>query len=349
MESRTAYDTVILAGDIGGTNANFALIGKKGATFEKLHDRRYGTKEEPSLPACLRRFLESAREAAPSFPPDLCCVSGAGPVKAGRIELTNAAWSIDSSAIEREFSIPARVINDFTAVSYGVLLLDPADRTQLLPIARSDGSFPAPSPDGVRLVIGAGTGLGLGFVVRVGERTQAFPSEGGHVTLPAWDRDTREFSAWLEKRFGFVPGAEAGVSGMGIANLHEFLSTRAGRAASSAILAAPAAERPALVSKAAHEGSDPDAVRAMELFVELYARVAADHAATFLPGGGVYLAGGIAAKNERFFLEGDRFRAAFEGSYREHIRAILAETPVWIARDYDVSLYGAANAAVVLS
>jgi glucokinase len=85
----------------------------------------------------------------------------------------------------------------------------------------------------------------------------------------------------------------------------------------------------------------------MDLFVRLYARVAADLTSTFLPSGGVYLAGGIAAKNEAFFLESGRFMSSYERSYAAHIRAILARTPVMIVKDYSISLYGAANAAVL--
>jgi glucokinase len=84
----------------------------------------------------------------------------------------------------------------------------------------------------------------------------------------------------------------------------------------------------------------------MDMFVKLFARVAADYTATFLPSGGIFLAGGIPAKNEARFLEGGRFMAMYERSYAKHIRAILAKTPVMIVEDYSISLYGAANAAV---
>ena len=83
--------------------------------------------------------------------------------------------------------------------------------------------------------------------------------------------------------------------------------------------------------------------------MRLYARVCADLSAAFIPSGGLYLAGGIAAKNEGLFLGDQRFMASFEGSYREHIRAILGRVPVMIVKDYAISLYGAANAALWLA
>jgi len=346
VSTRTNYDLVVLAGDIGGTNVNLALIGKKGGTFTLIADRHYKTKEERSLLEPLRRFLAEAKSDFPSFDPDACCISGAGPVEGGRIALTNAPWDIDGNAVQAEFGIPTRVINDFTAVSYGVILLDPRNPDQLRRLAHTDGSLPEPR-SGVRAVIGAGTGLGVGYVVRVHDRVEAFPSEGGHVTLPVYDETTRALQAWLAERSGFVPGAEAAVSGMGIANIMEFLAALRGVKSGLPIdiLAQPFEERAVLV--ATNAGHDPTCAEAMDIFVKLYARVAADVATTFLPGGGVFLAGGIAAKNEARFTEGDRFMAMFERSYRDHVRKILAETPVMIVRDYAISLYGAANAAAL--
>jgi glucokinase len=350
--SRTSYDVVVLAGDIGGTNTNLALIGKKGGTFTLLMDRHYRTREEPSLLEPLGRFLGEAAREHGGMHPELCCISGAGPVAAGRIALTNAPWAIDAAAIESAFSIRTTLINDFTAVSYGVLLLDPANPEQITNLPHADGSLPLPQPGGVRLVVGAGTGLGVGYVVKVRNKLEAFPSEGGHVTLPVYDGESRGFQAWLELRYGFAAGAEAGVSGQGIGNIFSYLAElepAGGKLSDTArgILESPEADRPAMVAQAA--SSDPLCSRSMDMFVKLFARVAADHTATFLPSGGVFLAGGIPAKNEERFLEGGRFMAMYERSYAKHIRAILASTPVMIVKDYSISLYGAANAAVELS
>jgi glucokinase len=351
--TRTSYDVVVLAGDVGGTNTNLALIGKKGGTFTLIMDRHYKTKDEPSLIEPLGRFLAEASREQKGFAPELCCISGAGPVVEGRIEhLTNAPWGIDAAAIESAFSVRTTLINDFTAVSYGVLLLDPTNPEQITRLPHGDGSLPDPRP-GVRLVVGAGTGLGVGYVVKVRNKIEAQPSEGGHVTLPVYDEDSRLFQRWLEAKYGFVPGAEAGVSGQGIAKLFAYFAEKdaaegrsPGRAARK-ILDTPEVERPALVASSA--GSDPLCAKAMNMFVKLYARVAADHTATFLPAGGVFLAGGIASKNEALFLEGGRFMSMYEKSYAQHIRTILAGTPVMIVKDYSISLYGAANAAVELA
>jgi glucokinase len=315
-------------------------------------DRHYRTKEEPSLIEPLGRFLEEAARAHRGMSPELCCISGAGPVVDERIVLTNAPWAIDAKAIVSAYSIPTTLINDFMAVSYGVILLDPSNPEQITRLPHGDGSLPDPQ-QGVRLVVGAGTGLGVGYVVKVRNKVEAFPSEGGHVTLPVYDDESRGFQRWLEGRYGFVPGAEAGVSGQGIGNIFAYLAEREAAVGklpgprAKAVLDAAEADRPALVAKAS--GSDALCAASMDMFVKLYARVAADGAAAFLPAGGVFLAGGIPAKNEDRFLEGGRFMAMFERSYAKHIRAILAKTPVMIVKDYSISLYGAANAAVELA
>jgi glucokinase len=104
-------------------------------------------------------------------------------------------------------------------------------------------------------------------------------------------------------------------------------------------------ERPAMIAEAAAAG-DPLCVRAMRMFVRLYARVASDASAVFMPTGGIYLAGGVAAKNLRYFTEASCFMESFGKAYRDHIKSIAARTPVFVVKDYAISIYGAANAAI---
>ncbi|MBU1079617.1 MAG: glucokinase, partial [Spirochaetes bacterium] len=252
--------------------------------------------------------------------------------------------------LESRFGLPAYVINDFSAIAWGILLLDPEDPAELVQLASPDGALAVPDPSGPVVVIGAGTGLGFGYALRDGPATRVYPSEGGHACLPVYDDLTRDFSRWLERSYGFAAGAEAGVSGQGIANIFAFLTEREAEipASAKAIRSLRDEERPAAIAGAAEAG-DPLCERAMDMFVRLYARVAADAAATFLPSGGVYLAGGIAAKNLGRFAEGDRFMRSFLLGYREHVRAIAARTPVFVVKDYAISIYGAANAAISLS
>jgi glucokinase len=356
---------IILAGDIGGTNTNLALVVANGGDFDILIKRRYSTQDERSLIEPLGRFLDEARKELPGAVAELCCISAAGPVVDECIELTNAPWSIDGAAIRTTFGFPVRLINDFTAVSYGVILLDPSDPTQLSRLPHCDGSDPQPDR-GTSIVMGAGTGLGVGYVTGSRGRRIAFPSEGGHVGQPCFDSLSRGFHGWMQDRLGYPPGIELGVSGQGIGNFFSYVMSSDmdpaligkdysvdrgdfGRDPSSlakAIFEKPESERPALIAAAA--GTDPRCTLVMELFVRSYARYASDLTALFLPTGGLFLAGGITSKNEGFFREKMRFMKSYELNYARHIREVLATTPVMIVRDYSISLIGAANAGVTL-
>ncbi|MBP7617785.1 MAG: glucokinase, partial [Geothrix sp.] len=175
-----SVDNSILVADVGGTNLNLALLAPEGPRYRLLRKARYSTQEEVSLLGPLQRFLAGA----PSLRPLRACFSGAGPVLDHRIHLTNAPWDIDASALERSLGVPVHLVNDFTALSCGVLQLDLEDPSQVTPLAHGDGSLPAADPRGLALVVGAGTGLGVGFVVRSAQGARAFPSEGGHIGLP---------------------------------------------------------------------------------------------------------------------------------------------------------------------
>jgi glucokinase len=331
----------ILVADVGGTNLNLGLLAREGSRYRLLRKARFSTQEERSLLAPIQGFLA----ADPSMRPGRACFSGAGPVLDRRIHLTNAPWDIDGIALERDLGLPVLLVNDFIALSCGILQLDLADPRQVTPLPHGDGSLPAVAPQGLALVVGAGTGLGVGFVVRTPQGARAFPSEGGHIGLAVFDEDTLHLWQHLQKGLPGPPGAEMAVSGNGLAVIFRFLldSRRVPwTPVAAAILALPEAEQPAAVSTQA--ALDPACGRAMDLFVELYARVCAELCMVFLPTGGLYLAGGIAPKNVTRFLDQGRFMHRFERNYRVHLDQITRATPVHLVHDYDLSLYGAAHA-----
>ena len=334
-------NNLILVADVGGTNLNLALLAPQGEGYRVHRKDRFSTQVEPSLLAPIQRFLASE----PSHRPVRACLAGAGPVVDHRIHLTNAPWDMDGPSLERDLGIPVRLINDFTALSCGVLGLDLANRDQVTPLPHGDGSLPAVDPQGLALVVGAGTGLGVGFIVRTPQGARAYPSEGGHIGLPVFDDDSLAFWKHLATGLPGPPGAELAVSGQGLTRIVRFL-LESGRAAgtreTTTILGLPAVDQPAAIS--ARAALDPVCQRAMVMFVELYARVCAELCAVFLPTGGLFLAGGIPAKNVEHLLTGSRFMTRFEQNYRTHLDHLCRETPVFLVRNYDLSLYGAAHA-----
>jgi glucokinase len=199
----------------------------------------------------------------------------------------------------------------------------------------------------VRVVVGAGTGLGMSTLVHVHNTYVALPAEGGHVDFAPWDDDTWKLKQYVAKEIGDAPGAELLISGSGIARIFRFLVEKEQAVSEPGIqeiLSSPGDRQPAMVSSSDH----PLCKKAMEFFVRLYGRYASNLALTTLPTRGLYLAGGIVTKNEKILLQDDLFINAFEQNYNSLAGALLKDIPVYIIRDYSKSLYGAANAAVYL-
>ncbi|MDA3949891.1 MAG: glucokinase [Spirochaeta sp.] len=347
LGNRREYDSLILACDVGGTNTSVALVGRFGTRFDIVHRTRYGSQDLPSMEEGLRRGINEIEREFSGHRPDRICISGAGPVHENRCNLTNVDWVIDGDAITDTFGIPTTVINDFSAISYGIPLLDTEDPEQITPVPAADGQQAIPHGT-VQAVVGAGTGLGVGYLVEHAGRFVALPSEGGHAAFAPYDELSAELLDFISDREGTVPGAELFVSGQGIARALDFIRETGRIPADSPLHARTSGDPAAAVSVAAAAG-DTAGAEIMRLFVRNYARVASDAALHFLPRRGLFLAGGIVTKNESWFLEESHFIRIFTTNYREHIAGLLREIPVYIVKDYAISLYGAAHAAYALS
>ncbi len=347
LAQSTDFERFILTGDAGGTNTSLALFGNSGRSFTMLLKCDFLTKEIDSFLDPVGETLAEAAGVSKAFAPTVCCVSSAGPVKDNVCKLTNASWAVDGNAVEKRFGFRALVVNDFMALSYGMPLLDVENPSQITKIPHSDGSLPAPS--GERLsVVGAGTGLGTGFLMEAGGRYYSVPTEGGHSDFAAFDDETAKLMLFLRTRFDVVPGTEELVSGRGIAHIFNFYKAR-GMAIQGVLAEIDRAsddQKPALIS--AHTSDSPDCRSIMNLFVRLYARYAARAALMYIPTRGLFLAGGIVEKNEALFLEDHLFIRSFERNYKDNIHEVLRGIPVFIVRDYATSHYGAANAAYSL-
>lgn len=345
-----AADRTLLVGDIGGTNANLALAEPSGDTIRLYGELVISSHEIKDFDEAIRQALDLFRREYPGLKIWLCCISGAGPIQNNTCRMTNQGWEIRGSTLEPIVGAPTLIINDFTAVSFALPLLDTQNPKQLVALPRPDGRHPAASGE-LRAVAGAGTGLGVGFLTRSHGTWQAFPSEGGHMDLASFDAVSEEFKNYLMADLGLVPEYEMVVSGMGLTNLFYFMvETKRldGRdAALARIFDAPDLEKPALISRLAQDGHE-GLTRLMELFVQFYARFASSLSCLLIPRGGFYLAGGIVGKNLSFFTRNHLFMKTFEQHCNPNLAALLREIPVYAILDYSISLVGAANAALSL-
>ncbi len=324
----------VLAGDIGGTKtllqvAEFAHDG--APTGRVLKEARYLSGDYPDLLPMVREFL-----AGEELRPRAACFGVAGPVLGDRLHqhatLTNLPWMLDSVQLTRELGLLAvRLINDFQAVGYAVEALGPEDLTTL--------QTGEPTPGGPRVVLGAGTGLGVALLFPYGLHYEVYPTEGGHGDFAPTDDDQTALLEFLRGEFGRV-SHERVISGPGLEAIYRFMLDRAGRAAADDPLLA-GDDAPAAIAR---EAAQPDALaaRALTLFVRAYGTLAGNLGLTCLAGGGVYLAGGIAPKLLDRLQEGD-FLAAFNEKGR--MSHLTRRMPVHVITTPRAGLIGAALAA----
>jgi glucokinase len=334
---------MILVGDVGGTNTTLALLSHSEKLFRLERRQRYASLRLSGLEDALGDFLAQPHEEL-----EVCCLSGAGPARDNRCTLTNVPWLIDGKRISHELGIPTFVINDFTAICYALPLIDTHDAISAIAFPRPDGTVPV-SAGSVRAVIGAGTGLGTGYLTMDKDRFFAHASEGGHSDFATTDDEMRGLAAYLADRHDFPPGAEQYVSGQCITNAFRYLAESrhiANDPRIERILSMSDSEIPGAVAGGAEE--EANLADIMRLFVRMYARYASNTALFLLPTGGLYLAGGIAAKNLHWFTDDHLFMNHFVKNYNAGMRSILRSIPVHLITAYDVSLYGAAHAAISL-
>jgi glucokinase len=193
-------------------------------------------------------------------------------------------------------------------------------------------------------VIGAGTGLGQGFLIRHLDEYFVYPSEGGHGDFAPRTALEFELLQDLQQREKIDRvSVERVVSGMGIASIYKFLRDRAIAAGKDL---SPADKDPSEISQAALEKSDPICEQTLQMFVEAYGAEAGNLALKLLPYGGLYLAGGIAAKILPLIAEGDRFINNF--NHKGRVTPLVKKVPVHIVLNPQVGLIGAAICAARL-
>ncbi len=336
----------LLAGDIGGTKTILQLVQVAAGQLHPVYEAQYGSSEFPDLVPMVERFLGAAQEQAGVWEkPSRACFAIAGPVVNNTSYLTNLTWNLEGDRLATSLHLEqVHLINDFEANGYGVLGLAPEDLHILQPGTRN--------PYGPIGVIGAGTGLGQGFLVRQEGRYQVFPSEGGHSDFAPRSELEFQLLKYLRDKHQITRvSVERVVSGQGIVAIYQFLRDRGMEQEDPAIaaqilawerqagLSAKTIDPAAVIAQGSLQGN-PLCHRAMNLFVEAYGAEAGNLALKLLPMGGLYIAGGIAAKNLEAMTDG-RFLRAFTDKGR--VSRLLEAIPVAIVLNPQVGLIGAAR------
>ena len=307
----------ILVGDIGGTNARFALWHDGGLSAVRVSATADHATPEQAIAAYL-----AAEGLAPDAL-DSVCLACAGPVEVDPFRFTNNAWFIDRAAFCRELGVrDLLLVNDFSAMALGMTRLQPDERIVVCPGVAEPGR---PS-----VVIGPGTGLGVGTLLDLGGgRWHALPGEGGHVDLPVGS--AREVQIWqaLHRQLGHVSAEAGALSGRGLLELY--------RAVCAVDDQPVRLQDAAQITQAALQG-EPLAAEVLELFCCVLGRVAGNNVLTLGARGGVYIAGGMVPRfTDRFLASGFSRSFRDKGCMSDYFEGI----PVWLVTAQYPGLVGA--------
>lgn len=313
---------IVLVGDVGGTNARFALADLSHRPAMISHARDYRSQSYKRAGDIVRDYLAEQKLSAL---PRRAAIAVAGPVVQGTVHFTNLGWTLSEAELNDAGFAQARLINDFAAQALAI------------PHLRSDalhdigGAGPG-DPDKTMAVIGPGTGFGASALVRDSRQTLAMAAEGGHASFAPSDAVEREILRLLSQKFAHV-SIERILSGPGLHNLHDALNAIDGTQ--------DAVTEPSEITRRALAGEAPF-LRTLLRFCAILGSVAGDFALYYGAQGGVFVAGGIAPAILPI-LDASEFRRRFEakGRFETYLRAI----PTRIVTHTHTAFLGAAELA----
>jgi glucokinase len=310
----------VLVGDVGGTHARFAIVDTTTSPYSVSQRLELGDDTFKSFGEALKTYLERAGASRP----DAAALAVAGPVTDGRVKFTNRGWEMSEDELRSAGFAQALLINDFAALAF---VLPELKGEQLRTIGPEQaGLHGAPVT-----VLGAGTGFGVACLARYRGRSVPVATEGGHISWAPRGETQMAVLRILGRRFGHV-SVERILSGPGQENVYAALEEIAGRR--------PAALSAEEITKGAEEG-DAACRAALDLFCSVYGAVAGDFALAHGARGGVFIAGGIAAKIQTYLQKSD-FRTAFETKGR--LSYFVQPIPTRLILEKDAAFLGAAYA-----
>lgn len=321
---------MILAGDIGGTNARLALFESSGAALRMGAHHDYRTRGFPSLESIIKDFLAANPAAI-----EATCLGIAGPVLKNRVSATNLAWEVDAAVVSHTLHLPpVMLLNDLVAYAYGALAMPPSELVVLQRGAPIEGN---------RALIAAGTGLGVAGLLWHEGKHLPVPTEGGHADFAPIDDLGIDLLKYLRSKFGRV-SYERVLSGPGLQNIYEFLrdSKRAPEPSELAEEVAHSDSVPALISAYGMAAKYAICEQALDIFCCYYGACAGSVALNFIATGGLYVGGGIAVKILPK-LQASDFMKSFVSKGR--LSSVVKAIPVTVINNEHAALIGAAHAA----
>lgn len=315
--------TDILVGDVGGTHARFAVVDASGKPPWRTRDRLDLADAFPSFIDALGSYFDRIRTAAR---PAVAAIAVAGPVDSGTARFTNRGWTISEADLKTFGFHQAILVNDFEALAFAAEVLGPEDFRPIGPPVEGRAG-------GTITILGPGTGFGVSCLARYGTLSVPMATEGGHIGFAPGDEAELAALEWMWRQKGRV-SVERILSGSGLESLYRALEQMAGRE--------PRKLSAADISSQAMQ-SEPGCHAALTMFCSVFGAVAGDLALAHGARGGVYVAGGIAQKIEKFLIESP-FRRRFEDKGR--LSPFVQSIPTRLIVNPDVAMIGAARAGL---
>ncbi|MDJ0940527.1 MAG: glucokinase [Woeseiaceae bacterium] len=320
-------DRTLLIGDIGGTNARFALADPDSPGFsdeQTLQCAEFATADD-----AIQQYLADVGAKSP----EAICLAAAGPIVDDHVRFTNNPWTISIRDLRETFAIDrVRLLNDFEAIGYSVPFLS---EDEAMPVGLPE-TDPLGDHDYTIGVVGPGTGLGAVGLLKSGDQYFPIAGEASHGGFAPETQVQLDILTMLRDRFDRV-SSERLVSGQGIENLYWALTQihgdRRGQLSAAEIFAA------------SMEDNDPRASEAVETFFEILGQFAGDYALA-LGAEGIFIAGGIVRRYPDK-LANSRFRSGFESKGRH--RSLMERIPTRLILHEQPGLLGAAYCAMKLA
>lgn len=314
---------LLLGGDIGGTTSRFYLKDTADETrFEGTVS--YSSRDFSSFYALLYHLLREHDVAQV----DGACFGLPGPIADKEVELTNLPWRISVDEVKRLGPIKqVELINDFYAAALGVDLLTSADY-----VCVYEGQY---DPKGNRLVIGAGTGLGVAPVYQIGGCFYPQPSEGGHMDFAPLNQEQDDLLRWLHSQWDHV-SYENILSGSGLETLYRFCAQQK-RHSNFNLNDMFTHVSAAQIHELALHGDDV-AADAVRLFVNIYGEFVGNAALIWPARAGIYLTGGIGPRIAEW-IKSPEFVSFFLN--KGTMRPLVEKMPVYLVMDDMMGLKGA--------
>lgn len=311
-----------LVADIGGTNMRLAA-GRNGVI---VHSHKYATVGDVSLGEAIAQFVAEVGDR-----PERAAFAAAGIVEDGCVRLTNTGTTVSEVVINEAAGLSnSRVLNDFEAAAWSLADVSADD----IITVQGNGEL----RKAARVIIGPGTGLGVGALVWQDGRPVVVQGEGGHVRLsPDTSEELEIFKClcrhWPETRMGdgWAVEAEAVLSGTGLPHFYSAIAE---------VDNEDAPRRKAAEIFQAAKAGEAVAKKAVHLFVKYLGEFAGDMGTTFAARGGIFLSGGVIAANPWMFDDPDFLPAFNSGGRHSWFRQSL---PVYVYKNTNFGLQGALN------